>query len=111
MTQQRKLGSDLPLASDKTNHYKYKNIRFNVVQQECLRSRRGGDKFIKNMKENNKSYKNSLSQLSMVETRFALDLPSKTTPKGFIYTPRIIHSLIQTPSIRTVPPQRTRKLE
>jgi len=47
MTQQRKLGSDLPLASNKTNHYKHNNTRFNVIRQECRRSwgGGGGDKF------------------------------------------------------------------
>jgi len=40
-----------------------------------------GRNFIENREENNKSYKNSLSKLSMVETRFALDLSSKATSR------------------------------
>ena len=48
--QQRKRENDLPLASNKTNHHKSKNTRFNVIRQECLRKREGGEKFYWNQR-------------------------------------------------------------
>ena len=37
IARQRKHESELSLESNKTNHHKYKNTKFNVVRRECLR--------------------------------------------------------------------------
>ena len=55
-----------------------------MVRQNCYAQGEKGRNFIVNKEENKKSCNNSLLQLSMVEIRFALDLSSKATLKGFI---------------------------